>query len=93
MEANGTGTAQLVFSKVTQDPKIWAVHLGDIHKRQVFIASSFDFTGAEYAPTVSVDKDGDNQVGMLGVLAFMAIIAFQGAARYPKLKCQIITWN
>lgn len=64
------------FAKIAQHAKIGAVHLRDEHKGQVFAAAALDLPRAEDAMAVGVDQDGDDQPGMVGMLAFDAIEAF-----------------
>ena len=61
----------VVFAKITQYPKVRTAHLGDIHERDVFLTTSFYFSGTIYPATVCIDKDRDNQLGMIGMLAFI----------------------
>jgi hypothetical protein len=66
----------VVFAKIAQHAEIGAVHLGDEHEGQILAAAALDLPGAENPPTVGVDQDGDDQSGMIGMLAFDAIEAF-----------------
>jgi hypothetical protein len=66
----------VIFAKIAQHPKIGAVHLRDEHEGQVFAAAALDLPGAENAPAVGVDQNGDDLPGMIRMLAFDAIEAF-----------------
>jgi hypothetical protein len=50
--------------------------LRDEHEGQVFSAAAFDLSGAEDAPAVSVDQDGNDLPGMKDMLALDAIEVF-----------------
>ena len=65
----------VVFAKVAEYPKVRAAHLGDVHEGDVFMAAPFYLAGTEYTTAVGIDKNRDNQLGMVGVLAFVAVKA------------------
>ena len=67
---------QVVFAEVTQNSEIGAVHLGDIHERQILPAPFFYFTGAEYTMAVGVDQDGYDQFGRICMLPQVMILFF-----------------
>lgn len=66
----------MVFAEIAQHAKIRAVHWGDEHEGQVFAATPLDLPGAEDAPAVGIDQDGDDLFGVIGMLAFDAIKGF-----------------
>ncbi|MCW7551651.1 hypothetical protein NX722_03120 [Endozoicomonas gorgoniicola] len=67
---------QVVFAEVPQDPKVWAIHLRDIHECQVLPTPFFYFTGAEYTMTVGVDQDTYDQLGWVGMLSKVMVLLF-----------------
>ncbi len=66
---------QVIFTEVAQNPEIRAVHLGDVHESQVLSASLFNFTRAEHTMAIGVDQDGNDQLGRIGMLAEMMVLA------------------
>ena len=66
----------VVFAKITQYPEVRTAHLGDIHERDVFFTALFYLPGTERSPAISIDKNRDNQLGMIGMLTFIAIKLF-----------------
>jgi hypothetical protein len=88
----------VVFAKITQYPEVRTAHLGDIHKGDVFLTTLFYLAGTEYTATIGIDKNRDNQLGMIGMLAFIAIKFFY--SRRVKLiekvtvnKTLVIVWK
>lgn len=63
----------MVFTKVTQHPKVRAVALRDEHKRQILAATPLDLTGTEHASTIGVDQNRHDQLRVIGVLAFATV--------------------
>jgi hypothetical protein len=70
----------VVFAKIAQYPKIGAVHLRNEHKGQIFPATSLDLPRAEDASAVGIDQDGDDLFGMIRMLTFDAIEAFNAGS-------------
>jgi hypothetical protein len=68
----------VIFAKIAQHPKVGAIHLGDVHKGEVFIAALFYFPGTEHAATVGIDQYGYYELRGVGMLTYGAIAAFDG---------------
>ena len=62
--------------KSTDISFMYSAHLGYVHERDVFLTTFFYLSGTEYPATISIDKDRDNQLGMISMLTFTVIEAF-----------------
>src|SRR5690606_16304660 len=70
----------MVFAKIAQHAKIRAVHLRNEHKGQILAAAALDLPGAEDSAAVSVDQNGNDLPGMIGVLTLGAIETFNAGS-------------
>jgi hypothetical protein len=52
---------RILLPEVTQNPEVGAVQVADIHETEVFVTTSLDLPRAEYATTVSIYQDTNDQ--------------------------------
>ena len=88
----------VVFAKITQYPKVRTAQLGDVHERDIFPATLFYLTGTKHPATISIDKDRDNQLGMISMLTFTIIEAFDSTGvkyieDFSANKTRVIIWQ
>ncbi|MCF6301621.1 MAG: hypothetical protein L3J13_00175 [Devosiaceae bacterium] len=67
----------VVLPEIAQHPEIRAVQPRDIHERKILVTPFFYLPRAENSVAVSVNKDRNNQPGMIGVLPIRAVLALQ----------------
>ena len=83
----------MVLSKIAEYPIVgqFICAIAISHERQIFTAASFDLPGTENAPAVRVEQDRNNQSGMISILAFKLIAAFnyRGIKLLKKIRIEI----
>ena len=66
----------VILPEVTQNAEIWALLLRDEHKGQILAAVFLNLAGTEYALTVGINQNRNDELWMICALATTTVLRF-----------------